>query len=78
MARCAVVDVNTNIVTNLIVAEPTDVPPSNSIIVEIKKLPIDLEKFPGIDINHPLLKDGIDQVVHIGWKWTGTEFVEIK
>lgn len=78
MARCAVVDLNTKIVTNIIVAEPTDNPPENSILVEIKKLPIDVSKLVGIDSEHFLIKYGIDQPAHIGWKWTGTEFVEVK
>lgn len=35
MTICAVVDLNTNIVVNTIVAEPTDLAPANSILVEI-------------------------------------------
>jgi hypothetical protein len=34
MANCAVIDSN-NVVVNLIVAEPTDIPPEGCILVEI-------------------------------------------
>lgn len=78
MARCAVVDVDTSIVTNIIVAEPTDPPPANSVLVAIKKIPVDVSMIPGLDPEHPLAKEGADQPAHIGWKWTGIEFVEVK
>jgi hypothetical protein len=78
MAKCAVVDLDTNIVMNIIVAEPTDLPPENSMLVEIKKIPVDVSMLVGIPPEHPLVKEGVDQPAHIGWQWTGTEFVEVK
>jgi len=77
MARCAVVDLETNIVKNIIVADPTDLAPDNCRLVEIKNIPVVLPEGINIDPNHPLIVDGIPEPAHIGWKWTGSEFVEI-
>lgn len=78
MARCAVVEIDTNTVINIINADPTDIPPENTYLVEIKKIPVDISLLPGIDPNHPLVKEGIEPPAHIGSKWTGAEFIEVK